>query len=76
MKSVAMDPPVADVDDTAAFMAAARSFKLEKEYGKPPAVTDDASTEQEGSRAAFEATEGTDVPTTYTPDEPMGTLVL
>jgi hypothetical protein len=27
---------VADVDDTAGFMAAARSFKLEQSYGKPP----------------------------------------
>lgn len=76
MKSVAMDPPVADVDDTAAFMAAARSFKLEKEYDKPPAVSEDASSEREGSQAPFETTEDTDVPTTYTYDEPIGTLSL
>ncbi|KAL4964684.1 uncharacterized protein BDV14DRAFT_200735 [Aspergillus stella-maris] len=37
----------ADVDDTAAFMAAARSFKLEKEYGKPPASSDDAVSDEE-----------------------------
>ena len=37
----------ADVDDTAAFMAAARSFKLEKEYGKPPASSDDVVSDEE-----------------------------
>ncbi|KAL5048493.1 hypothetical protein BDW71DRAFT_205610 [Aspergillus fruticulosus] len=42
-----MGTRIADVDDTAAFMAAARSFKLEKEYGKPPAASEDASFEQE-----------------------------
>ncbi|KAL4800021.1 hypothetical protein BDV19DRAFT_384860 [Aspergillus venezuelensis] len=38
---------LADVDDTAAFMAAARSFKLEREYGKPPAASDDAVSDDE-----------------------------
>ncbi|KAL6233653.1 hypothetical protein BDW75DRAFT_241795 [Aspergillus navahoensis] len=42
-----MGTRIADVDDTAAFMAAARSFKLEKEYGKPPAPSEDATSEQE-----------------------------
>ncbi|KAL4732899.1 hypothetical protein BDV11DRAFT_176209 [Aspergillus similis] len=46
---------IADADDTAAFMAAARSFKLEKEYGKPPATSEDVSLTKETSQFEQEA---------------------
>ncbi|RDW74692.1 uncharacterized protein DSM5745_07354 [Aspergillus mulundensis] len=42
-----MGTPIADVDDTAGFMEAARAFKLEKEYGKPPTASEDESSEQD-----------------------------
>jgi hypothetical protein len=40
---------IADVDDTAAFVAAACSLKLEKEYGKPPAPSEDVPSKKEAS---------------------------
>ncbi|KAL4814239.1 hypothetical protein BDW67DRAFT_186971 [Aspergillus spinulosporus] len=46
---------IADIDDIAAFMAAARSFKLEKEYGKPPAPSEDMSSKKEASQFKQEA---------------------
>ncbi|KAL4927381.1 uncharacterized protein BDV17DRAFT_126881 [Aspergillus undulatus] len=48
---------LADIDDTAAFMAAARSFKLEKEYGKPPAASEDAASDQQGLQGPHDAVE-------------------
>ncbi|KAL5334534.1 hypothetical protein BJX70DRAFT_402508 [Aspergillus crustosus] len=56
-----MTPPLADVDDTAAFMAVARSFKLDKEYGKPPAASDNASSEQDTSQTPVEAIDEVEV---------------
>lgn len=46
---------IADVDDTAAFMAAARSLKLEKEYGKPPAPYGNVPLRKEASQFEQEA---------------------
>ncbi|KAL4754455.1 hypothetical protein BDW72DRAFT_190047 [Aspergillus terricola var. indicus] len=54
-KNRTMVTRIADVDDTAAFMAAARSLKLEKEYGKPPAPSEDVSPRKEASRFEQEA---------------------
>ncbi|KAL4901904.1 hypothetical protein BDW74DRAFT_181346 [Aspergillus multicolor] len=46
-----MGTHIADVDDTAGFMEAARVFKFEKEYGKPTTASEDASSEQDASQS-------------------------
>lgn len=73
-----MAPPVADVDDTASFMAAARSFKMQKEYGKPPAPSEDASTEQleDASHFPFDAPNADEAPVEPSSDAFNGTLSL
>ncbi|KAL2866411.1 uncharacterized protein BJX67DRAFT_381929 [Aspergillus lucknowensis] len=49
-----MATPIADVDDTAGFMAAARALKLNNSYGKPPPAADDASVDHDASQTPVE----------------------
>ncbi|KAL2819894.1 hypothetical protein BDW59DRAFT_164807 [Aspergillus cavernicola] len=68
-----MSPPLADVDDTAAFMAAARSFKLEDGSYGTPAVgvdSDDALTDDhDASQSNAGSVEDVEVATVAASDE-------
>jgi hypothetical protein len=50
---------VADVDDTAGFMAAARSLKLEQSYGKPPSPEPAENESVNNDTTEFEAATNT-----------------
>ncbi|KAL3476237.1 hypothetical protein BJX99DRAFT_228126 [Aspergillus californicus] len=79
-KANKMSPSLADVDDTAAFMVVARTFKMESNYGQPP-VTDDCASDgaaedhdaseahTEPAETHFESVDGFEPPAAAVNDE-------